>query len=494
MAATPGPVRLRAPRAAPRAAARPALAGLLSAAAALLPSIPALGADTPRLAPPQEVTTALTLYVDGRSWVSETASVSLTRGDIHLPWPRAAATLEPDTLSARVLEGQARVTGTTPPRRLEDVGTLLRGWIGHEVELVQVGEDLTEKLTRGVLVGLSGDRPLLRGEDWLWVDPPGTLRLPIGRDPAALIATQPDPALVRLDASGGGRARIELSYRASGLSWSAQYRAVRGAQKLDFEGWVTLRNDTEIDFRDARVRLLAGELERRSPFLPGALATGATMLYQNRAEAAEPATRQALETTYLYTLEGGVDLPPSSQTRRLWVSRRELPARLRHRLESPPGVSYGGDSGAPPVHPFAILSIPQGALGDPLPAGVVRVFEEDSSGRAQETGEDLISHLPAGAPFDLRTGRAFDLSAERRLVEEAPRGGGRGADLACEIRVRNAGKSEASVEVRESFNGSWRVEQSSHPARRVDARTAEFILPVPAGGEAVLTYRASVRY
>jgi hypothetical protein len=170
-----------------------------------------------------------------------------------------------------------------------------------------------------------------------------------------------------------------------------------------------------------------------------------------------------------------------------------MATRTRYRLESQQGVSYGGDSGAPAAHPAVLLSIDKGTLDLPLPAGVVRLFERDASGDLQELGEDSLIHLPAGTSFDLRTGEAFDLLAHRRQTEERP-AGDRGADLACEIRLANAGSAPVTVEAREFFHGRWKIEQSSHEARRLDARTAEFLVPVPAGGEATLTYRASVRF
>jgi hypothetical protein len=111
-----------------------------------------------------------------------------------------------------------------------------------------------------------------------------------------------------------------------------------------------------------------------------------------------------------------------------------------------------------------------------------------------EAGESRIVDLPAGAPLELATGAAFDLLAERTQTEQRPAGGEGGADLGCEIRLSNAGKSAATVEVRERLHGRWKIERSSHEARRLDATTAEFRVEVPAGGSATLTYRASIRY
>lgn len=471
-----------------RCGAAPVLAALLALAS---PEARGRVAEASALPAPREVASSLTLYTDGRSWVRETAIVPILRGEAVVPWPRAVASLEPETFSARVLEGPARVTGVTPPHPAPDLSLLLQGWVGREVDLVQFGEDLTEKVTRGVLLGLPGGRPLLLAEGTLWIDPPGSLRLPLA---SGAPAPGPQSAAVDLSAAGGGKVRLEVSYRAPGLSWSAEYRAVRAGEVLDFEGWLTLRNDTEISFPRAAVKLLAGEVQREAKTLPILGRSFEADVAMAGVAPAAPVEREALGATHLYTLQAPVDLPAGGRARRLWVSRDGLPARLRHRLESPQGVSYGGDSGSPPAHPYTIVTVEKGAFDQPLPAGVVRLFERDASGDLQEVGEDSIVHLPAGSPLDLRTGRTFDILAERRQTEQRPGGRVGPAELACEIRLTNAGRDAATVEVREFFNGRWQIEDSSHAARRVDARTAEFLLPVPAGGETTLTYRASIRY
>jgi hypothetical protein len=465
----------------------------LSIPVATFPAAAAPAADFTREAPAQDVALSLTLYQDGRSWVRQMAPMSIVRGDTLLVWPRVAATIEPETFTARILEGQARILSVTPPRAAPDRQALLRQWIGQEVELVETGDSLAEKVTRGTLVGAPGGSILLLVKDALWIDPPGSLRLPY--DPAAP-PPGPKPATILLSARQvGGRAVIEVSYRAEALSWSADYRAVRRGGQLDFEGWITLSNDTGLDFANAGVKLLAGDVARQ-PAAPklGALARGLADMTVAEAAPPEPLSRESLGTTHLYTLAQPADLPSGARTRLMWVAAAGLPARLRHRLESPQGYSYGGDSGAPARHPDALVSVESKAFDQPLPAGVVRLLESDAGGALQEVGEDAIQHLPAGAPFDLRFGAAFDLLAERRQTEHKPEGGGRGAELACEIGIRNAGKTATTVEVRERFHGRWRIEDSSVPARRVDATTAEFLVPVPAGGEASLTYRASVRY
>jgi hypothetical protein len=65
---------------------------------------------------------------------------------------------------------------------------------------------------------------------------------------------------------------------------------------------------------------------------------------------------------------------------------------------------------------------------------------------------------------------------------------------AFEIKVRNHKEQAVNVIVRENLYrwNKWVLLEQSMPSEKKDARTIEFPVRVPAGGEAVVTYR--VRY
>ncbi|HMA17465.1 MAG TPA: DUF4139 domain-containing protein, partial [Thermoanaerobaculia bacterium] len=126
-------------------------------------------------------------------------------------------------------------------------------------------------------------------------------------------------------------------------------------------------------------------------------------------------------------------------------------------------------------------------LARALPAGVVRVYAQGVF-----TGEDRIEHTPERTDIEIESSEAFDLSARRRQVSfQQP--GPRETDSAYEVVITSRKKDPVTVLVREQFPGDWTIVESSVPAKKVSAYTAEFAVPVPAGGEAKLTYRVKVR-
>ena len=139
-------------------------------------------------------------------------------------------------------------------------------------------------------------------------------------------------------------------------------------------------------------------------------------------------------------------------------------------------------------------------LGDrPLPGGIARLFEADSSGRLQLIGEAAMPHSPAGEDLRLGAGTAFDLTAKRVQTsystrrDSLPGGGWRTAATAdYRVTLSNAGDRAATVNVIEERGGEWSVVSSSVKPEKQSSTRTTFAVPVPANGKTVLTYRVRV--
>ena len=92
---------------------------------------------------------------------------------------------------------------------------------------------------------------------------PGSLRFP--ELPANLYDR---PTLLwMLENRGPQRQKVEASYLATRLAWSADYvlTANRDETTADLDGWVTLTNNSGTAFQNAKLQLVAGELNRVLP-------------------------------------------------------------------------------------------------------------------------------------------------------------------------------------------------------------------------------------
>ena len=73
------------------------------------------------------------------------------------------------------------------------------------------------------------------------------------------------PTLVwKLATEKVGQQLIEVAYQTAGINWQADYNAVLNAKDtaLDLGGWVTINNQSGATYKDAKLKLIAGDVRR----------------------------------------------------------------------------------------------------------------------------------------------------------------------------------------------------------------------------------------
>lgn len=460
--------------------AAPCLALALQAAAALAAEIPATivsNADARR-------GVDVTVYNRDLALVRETRAVDLPSGTFRLEFRDVPAQIDPVTLLVNapgdktfdLLEQNYEFDLMSRQRILEK-------YVGRDLSWIQ--ED--GKRVQGTLLGMS-DGPVFRVGGEVVFDVPGRLALP------ALPANLRDrPTLVWLATSGRkGATDLEASYVTHGLSWQADYvlQLDAAGQRADLQAWVSVDNRSGGAFNDARLLLVAGDINQVAP--------KAAMM----ADMAVMATREAgfvqeqLYDYHMYTLQRPTTLLDNQIKQIALFEAQGMKVERQYRLA---GQEYyfrgmGEMAQDPPVEVYYTFANRAGnALGKPLPAGVVRVYGKSASGGRQLLGEDRINHTPVDETVQLHTGNAFDIVAKRVRTDSSRVGDDR-YRYSFAITLRNHKSEAVTVDVREPVGGTWEVKASSLPAKKVDASTLAFAVPVAAGGETVLTYTVEVRY
>lgn len=341
-----------------------------------------------------------------------------------------------------------------------------------------------------------------------------TLRLPDGRIkvlsgyagfelPALPEGVVNEPTLAwTLAAPRAGRQAFDFAYDTAGLGWRAEYQAqVRGAGRdcrLDLEGAAMVVNRSGADFRGVALTLVAGEPNRVAG---PPVALDMITVSGSRAKVAESAAMapRAAGESYAYGVPGRSDLADGSiQRLPLLDPARGVACERRYEIGAPGGWApprplldrnFNADGGERPVTASLRFDNRGQGLGVPLPAGRVRVAEGGDL-----LGEAMIGHVPAKEEVVLALGHAFDLTAERTRTSFSLDRAGRTMTETVEFTVRNAKAGAATVRIHEAMPrwSEWELVSSSVPAVEKDAQSAAFDLPVPAGGEARLSY--TVRY
>lgn len=290
---------------------------------------------------------------------------------------------------------------------------------------------------------------------------------------------------------------LVLSYLTGGLSWRADYIAKLNNEQntMQLMAMASLDNNSGIDFQAAQVELVAGSVNQVSNNVAKPRSLVMAM------ESAPAAQHTPLADLHLYALPGKVDLFNNSSRQVTLFEARDVPVELHYQLGGQPNLYYSPDVPEQKIKVDSFIEFSNGPdkqPGEPMPAGVVRVYAQAKSepDRLQFIGEDQIDHTPAGAKVSLNIGQAFDLSAARkqiayrRLPVEQPFR--HHSEAKVQILLSNAKDGPVTVRVQETFSGEWALIDGPAPDES-DARTASWDVGVPAHGEATLTLLVRVK-
>jgi hypothetical protein len=305
------------------------------------------------------------------------------------------------------------------------------------------------------------------------------------------------------------RPRTQLAYVAQGVTWEALYHVLLGRGQASVSASATISPEM---FRaeSATVQLVAGAIRRaRAPAAPPAAEfQGRVARVALDAATAEKTEEEAVGETHVYELPGRHSLEPGVPMAIALFPRGN--AAYTQELVVPGVVPWRGWMGPQPGDPsrvpvqvwYTLKRARGSSFGDrPLPAGTVQLYQADSAGRAQLIGEARIAHTAPASDVRVQSGDAFDVTAERIQTDysqeqlPAPRRNvppRQRVTAAYRVTVSNAKADAVTVEVRETHFGEWRILESSIPAEKLSASEVRFRVPVPARGEAALTYTVQI--
>jgi hypothetical protein len=289
-----------------------------------------------------------------------------------------------------------------------------------------------------------------------------------------------------------------VSYLTKGMTWRADYvMVVNDADtRADLTGWVTLDNRSGASYRNAQLKLVAGDVQRVREDL--ARQIGRQEAMRAVAEMDQPLmTEEGLFEYHLYTLQRPTGVLNNEQKQVTLLEASGIALRKRLVLAGSPyryRTQMGDVAANEKVSVFLEFTNSEASqLGMPLPRGIVRVYKADRAGAQQFIGEDRIDHTPRDETLRIKMGEAFDVVADRRQMEWRVSGSCESQSL-WDIELRNRKPEPVEVDVMEPIGGDWTILESSHRWERVDARTFRFRVPVAAGDTTKISYRVRVKW
>jgi len=445
-----------------------------------------------------QVDLGVTVYNSDIALVRDVRQIQLPPGNSDLRFVDIAATVNPATVHFRSLTDPSKVHVLEQNYEYDllDPDKLLHKYVGRDVTVIRARQDqgtTTDETVRARLLSYNGAPVWQIGSDIVTGMPAYQFRFP--ELPDSLYTR---PTLIwTLDNAGAERHRVETSYLAGKLSWNADYvlTVARDDKAADLDGWVTLTNGSGTSFRNAKLQLVAGDVNRVRAALEGKM-VGA--MRSNMAPAAPPMAEESFSDYHLYTLGRKTTINNSETKQVSLLGATGVPILKRYVVD---GQAFYYRSAQHPGAPlkdsvqvyYQFKNEERGGLGLPMPAGVVRVFQADSKGGVQFVGEDRITHTPKDETLDVKIGNAFDVVCERKQID-FEKIAANTYEFEFEITLRNHKTAPVSVEVNEPVGGTWRMLSASHTWTKTDAWAARFTVPVAADGTAVLKYRVRATF
>jgi hypothetical protein len=431
----------------------------------------------------------VTVYNNNLALVRDQRRLTLLPGEHRLAFMDVAQQIRPETVSLKSISdpGTLQVLEQNYEYDLMNPEKMMEKFVGRRVQLVNFSTEIGFTTRDAILLSVHGG-PIYEIDGKIFLGHPGVVVLP--EIPENLIAK---PSLIWLVDNRAGDQEVEVTYLTQGMRWQADYVLTldQDERSMAVAGWVPLANESGAAYTDAKLKLVAGDVHVAPPPMQ-------PMPKMMRAEAMDMAygvAQEAFAEYHLYTLPRRTTIKENQSKQVSLLTAEGVAVEKEYEVKGNPSIYF---QILPPQRDQSVdvylkfQNKEQNNLGMPLPAGVMRVYQADSEGMLQFTGEDRIKHTPRNEEVRLKTGAAFDIVVDRVQMDFAQIA--RNVfESAYEITLRNHKDNDITVNVVEPMQSDWEIVQTSHEFTQKDAFTAVFAIPVPANGETVLTYRVRVQ-
>jgi len=435
----------------------------------------------------------LTVYNQNFGLVKDRRLLNLKQGTDYIRFSDVAAEIEPTSVHFKSLTDPSgcAIQEQNYEYDLVSADKLLTKYIDKKIKIIAKDN----KVYDGILMSYDGEDIVILADNALSMicRKDNVREISFPELPEGLITK---PTLMwQISNNKEGKHLTEVSYLTKDITWSADYVVVvdKDDKTIDLTGWVTIDNKSGTTYKDAALKLIAGDVHRAKEEFAG---FRGDMMMERKAAAAVQFEEKAFFEYHMYTLQRKTTLK-NNQTKQIsLLSINNVPVKKLFIYDP---VDYFGwnwyyyeDQQTSKEQKIKVklelTNSKQNNLGMPLPKGKVKVYKKDTDGSLQFIGEDAIDHTPKDETIKLYLGDAFDVVGERKKMNY--RTGDRWAEESFEISLRNHKDSDIEVNVIEHMwrYANWKIVDKSGEFTKKDAQTVIFKAPVSKNGETKVYY------
>lgn len=428
----------------------------------------------------------ITIYNQGRALVKDIRTVDLKTGLNQISFEDISDQVMPSSVLFKATGASVQEQNFNFDLLTHD--NMLKKSVGQVVNVEFINPATGAVLNqKAEVLSYNNHAPVLKINGKIETNYPG--RIIFNEVPKNLAAK---PSLVfDVNASMAGIKKAEVSYLTTGLSWEADYVAeITPAEELTLNGLVTLTNNTQVSYYNARLQLVAGDVNIVHPRMEMYGKPIAAAVRMNAMDAAmEP---ESVSGYYLYTLKRPTDIL-SNQTKQVsLLSGQNIQSKKTYEFSSL--LNYYSESTFENEKPTMYLSFvnsTQNHLGEPLPKGTVRVYQKDSSGRLIFVGEDRINHTAKNRVVRLTLGEDFDITATGKRVS-FKKIDSKNSQAEFELKIANAKTEPVVVRYKQYLPNGWRILSESLKSQKENSNQIYWDIAVGAESEVVLNFKIAV--
>lgn len=423
--------------------------------------------------------TKITIYNQGIGLVKQSFQYELPMGVSNLLIEGVASRIDTSSVKLSSANGDLSLIEQNYQYDLVNSHKLMEKFVGKEVSVLL--QDPREEVT-GKLLSYNSGQAIIETDD-------GQVHI---LSSSEYILKQVDTSELLLkptldwivSAPEGKTYDLTMMYITKGMTWTADYILLLNEDDTmgEYKGWVTIDNQAGATFKEAELKLVAGDvnvIQERAKY-DYAYEEDAVMVVSSAG--APQFVEEGLFEYHMYTLQRPSTVKDKEQKQISLLEADNMGVEKKF-------VYTGGSDVAVKV---VFENSEENGMGIPLPKGKVKVFKEDSSQSLQFVGEDYIDHTPKDEEIELTIGNAFDIVGERKQIDYKKETNYR--VYTYEITLRNHKEEDVVVNVEEYVGGwrEWTITDETYDHEKDTQQKVIWKIPVKADGESTLTY--TIRY
>jgi hypothetical protein len=425
---------------------------------------------------------AITVYNNNLGVVKDLRSFDIASGKSTIKLTDVAQYIDPTSVHIGI---DGEVLEQNYQYDLVSIDKILKKYLDKDIQLVNEKGDLLE----GKLLTANSSQIVLRKKSGGLLMLPNTnkYQISVGELPEGLITK---PTLVwMVNSNKSGKQDVEVSYQTSGMDWHAEYVVVlnKDDTKLDLNSWVSVENNSGATFKNANLKLVAGDVNRVKPQYANRMYKGDVLMAVN-AEASQQFAEKSFFEYHIYNLQRPTTLRNNETKQIALFDAKNVKANKKYYYKSK--NHYGGNSNGKVSVIIEFENSKANNLNVPMPKGKVRVYKSDGDA-IEFIGEDRINHTPTKEKIKLKIGDAFDIVV-KEVQTDHKKIASKVYEQKYEITIKNHKKENVVVEVERSLGLNWEILSSTLDYKKINSQNILFKVPVKAGKETVLKYK--VRY